>query len=183
MRYTNTKSGYGLVARALHWSMALGIFGLFVLGWWMRKLTYYSPYYKTAPELHQSIGIVLLVLLVFRILWKLFNKSPDDSDLTTVERNGSKLLHWGFYPLLLALMLAGYFISTLDGRSIPLFWLVDVPSIYSQKGLEDLAGKLHWFLAYLTIAIALLHGGAALWHHFIKRDNVLKRMIKSPSET
>ncbi len=178
MNYRNTKNGYGLVARMLHWGMALAIFGMFALGYWMMTLTYVSPYYKSAPDLHRSIGLVLLALLLFRFVWKLFNKAPDTSDLTPLEHKGSSLLHWGFYALLLTVMIVGYFISTLDGRSISVFGLFDVPSVYTQKGMEKLAGKLHWILAYLTIALAALHAGAALWHHFIKKDNVLKRMLK-----
>jgi len=178
MKYRNTKNGYGVIARVLHWGMALAIFGLFALGYWMVTLTYNSPYYKIAPDLHRSIGLVVLAFLLFRLIWKLINISPDTSDLTPLEHKGSALLHWGFYGLLLAVMIIGYLISTLDGRSISFFGLFEVPSLYSQKGLEKLAGQLHWILAYLTIALAVLHAGAALWHHFIKKDNVLKRMLK-----
>ncbi len=180
MVYRNTKTGYGLIARLLHWLMAIAIFGLFGLGYWMRTLTYYSPYYKTAPELHQSIGLTLFALLVFRFIWKLANPTPHHAELTPIESHGSSLLHWGFYALLLAIMVVGYFISTLDGRAIHYFSLFDIPSIHTEKGLEKLAGKLHWMLAYLLIALAALHAGAALWHHFIKRDRVLVSMTKGP---
>ena len=125
MNYRNTKSGYGFIARLLHWSMAVAIFGMLALGYWMMTLTYVSPYYKTCPDLHRSIGLVLLGLLIFRLVWKLINKSPDTSDLTPLEHNGSALLHWGFYGLLLAIMIMGYLISTLDGRSISVFGLFE----------------------------------------------------------
>lgn len=180
MVYLNTKSGYGMIARMLHWSMALAVIFLFVLGYWMRTLTYASPYYQSAPKLHQSIGLILLVLLLIRFVWKLINTAPDDTDLTQMEQLGSRLMHWFFYPLLLALMLAGYFISTLDGRPISFFGLFDVPAIYTQKGLESLAGTAHWALAYLTIGLAVFHCAAALWHHYIKKDRVLLRMLKGP---
>ncbi len=180
MAYRNTKTGYGSVARLLHWLMAIVIFGLFGLGYWMRTLTYYSPYYKTAPELHQGIGLTIFALLVFRLIWKLANPVPEHAGLTSIEHKGSALMHWGFYVLLLAVMVVGYFISTLDGRAIPYFDLFDIPSIHTEKGLEKLAGKVHWMLAYLIIGLALLHAIAALWHHFIKRDRVLISMIKGP---
>lgn len=182
MAYRNTKTGYGAIARILHWLMAIAIFALFALGYWMRTLTYYSPYYKTAPELHQGIGLTLCGLLVLRFIWKLANPSPEHADLTVLERKGSSLLHWCFYGLLLAVMVAGYFISTLDGRAIHYFGLFDIPSVHTEKGLEKLAGKLHWMLAYLIIALAVLHAVAALWHHFIKRDRVLISMIKGPAQ-
>ena len=87
-------------------------------------------------------------------------------------------MHWGFYVILLIIMISGYFISTLDGRSIPFFGLMDIPSLMTQKGSEETAGKIHWILAYATIGLVFLHAAIALWHHFVKRDPTLVRMIK-----
>lgn len=182
MSYSNTKTGYGSIARLLHWVMAICIFGLFGLGYWMRTLTYVSPYYQSAPELHQGIGLTLFGVLVFRLIWKLANPSPKHAGLSKLEHNGANLMHWGFYGLLFAAMIAGYFISTLDGRAIHYFSLFDIPSIYTQKGLEKLAGKIHWMITYLIIAMAVLHAAAALWHHFIKKDGVLSSMTKGPNQ-
>jgi len=183
MAYRNTKTGFGLIARVLHWGMALGILALFALGYWMRTLTYTSPYYQSAPDLHQSVGMVMFGLLVFRLFWKLGNVEPDTSDLTRLEHIGAALMHWAFYAVLFVMMAAGYFILTLDGRSFGIFDLVDIPSIYSQKGLEKLAGQIHWILAYLTMALAVLHGVAAFWHHYVKRDRVMLRMLKGSTDT
>lgn len=183
MIYRNTKTGFGLIARLLHWGMALGIFALFALGYWMRGLTYVSPYYQSAPDLHQSLGMVMLALLLFRIVWKLGNVEPDTSDLTPIEHIGATLMHWGLYAILLVMMVAGYFILTLDGRSFGVFGLIDIPSIFAQKGAEKLAGQLHWMLAYLTMALAAVHAVAAFWHHFVKRDQVMNRMAKGPTDT
>lgn len=180
MTYKNTKTGFGLIARLLHWGMALGIFALFGLGYWMRTLTYASPYYQSAPNLHQSVGMIVFALLLFRLIWTLGNVAPDTSDLTRTEHIGATVMHWVFYAVLFVMMAAGYFILTLDGRSFGLFDLIDIPSLYSQKGLEKLAGKIHWMLAYLTMALAALHSAAAIWHHFIKRDRVMIRMLKGP---
>ncbi|PCH94629.1 MAG: cytochrome B [Rhodobacteraceae bacterium] len=177
MLYRNTKSGYGLIAQILHWVMALSIFAMFGLGYWIRTLTYTSPYYQSAPNMHQSIGLVLLLLLVIRFGWKMVNINPATDDLSRVEDIGSSAMHWVLYALLFAVMVVGYLIATLDGRAIPFFDLVDIPSLYTDRGLEKLAGLLHWVLAYAIIALAGLHGLAALWHHFIKRDRVLLRMI------
>ena len=173
----NTKDGYGLVARLLHWAMAIAIIAMFALGLWMRELDYYSPYYKSAPDLHRSIGIVLFCILAFRFAWRLANPEPADTELTTFERLASRTVHWGFYPLLFALMIAGYFISTADGRPITVFGLFDVPALITEKGMEKIAGAVHYYLAFLTIGIAAIHAAGALYHHFIKRDGVLLRMV------
>src|SRR5262245_22940319 len=96
--------------------MAVAIFAMFVLGLWMGNLNYYSPYYNSAPDLHRSVGIILLIALVIRFVWRLINPKPDGSELLPIERKASHVAHWGFYPLLFALMVSGYLIST-DGRS------------------------------------------------------------------
>ena len=173
----NTQDSYGFVARFLHWAMAIAIIAMFALGLWMRELDYYSPYYQIAPNLHKSFGIVLFGILALRFVWRLFNPEPNAADLTPLERRASKIVHWGFYPLLFALMIAGYFISTLDGRAISVFGLFDVPSIVTRKGMESIAGQVHYYLAFVTIGIASFHALAALYHHFRKRDGILMRML------
>jgi cytochrome b561 len=176
----DTPTGYGLVSRLFHWLMAIAIFAMFGLGWWMVRLDYYSPYYHSAPDLHRSAGILLTIALLFRIVWRLSNIKPDDSELTAFERLGSRIVHIGFYPLLLALMLSGYFISTPDGRAIDVFSLFSVPSIIQQKGLADTAGLVHRVLAYTVMAVAAVHAIAALKHHFSSDSTILTRMWSGP---
>ena len=179
----DNRGGYGITSRLIHWVMALGILFLFGLGLWMVDLDYYSPYYTLAPHIHRSVGILLLALLVVRFGWRLINVRPDDDDLSPFERIAARLVHWGFYPLLLALMVSGYLISTSDGRPIEVFDWFSVPSIYESKGLEDVAGEVHEILAYLTIALAALHAAAAFKHHFYDRSRVLARMWSGPPST
>lgn len=183
MHWKDTTTGYGLVTRLLHWGMALAIVAMFVLGVWMRTLDYYSPYYELGPYVHQAAGILLLGVLAARFAWRLANVRPDERELTRVEAIASRIVHWGFYPLLFALMLSGYFISTADGRPIDVFGLFSTPSIYARAGLEDSAGTVHEILAYVTMAIAAIHSAGALKHHFIDRSHILTRMWRDPSAT
>ncbi|MGE0024984.1 MAG: cytochrome b [Hyphomicrobium sp.] len=183
MQIRDTTGGYGLVSRLVHWLMALALFAMFGLGLWMVGLDYYSPYYHAAPDLHKSVGILLLMALVFRFAWRLANVRPDDHDLTPVERTAAGLVHWGFYPLLLALMVSGYLISTADGRPIDVFGLFEVPSPGENKGLEDTAGAIHAWLSYVVIALAAVHAAAALKHHVIDRGRSLSRMWSGPPST
>jgi cytochrome b561 len=180
MLIKDTASGYGIVTRLTHWIMALAIIGMFVLGLWMVTLNYYSPYYRSAPNLHRSVGILLLILLVVRFAWRLANPKPDDSELEPWERWAARAVHWGFYPLLLALMVSGYLISTADGRPIEVFDWFSVPALYSKKGMEDVAGAVHEILAYLTMAVVAMHVLASLKHHFLDRSRTLVRMWSGP---
>lgn len=180
MQIRDTTAGYGLATRIMHWLMAIAIIAMFGLGLWMRTLDYYSPYYNLAPDIHRSVGMLLLFLLVFRFAWRIINVKPDDAELSRLEAAASHAVHWGFYPLLLALMVSGYLISTADGQPIRVFGWFSVPATLTGEGQEDAAGLVHEILAYATIALAAVHTIAALKHHFVDRSHILARMWAGP---
>lgn len=183
MLIRDTTEGYGLVSRLFHWLMAVAIIAMFGLGLWMVGLDYYSPYYHAAPDVHKSVGMLLAIALVVRFAWRALNVKPDDDDLAPLERAAARAVHWGFYPLLFALMVSGYLISTADGRPIDVFGWFSVPSPGENKGLEDTAGAVHEWLAYVVIALAVLHAAGALKHHLIDRGRTLTRMWSGPPST
>jgi cytochrome b561 len=183
MQIHDTAAGYGLPSRIVHWTMAIAIIGMYALGLWMVELNYYSPYYRSAPDLHRSIGMLLLFALLLRFGWRLVNVRPSDTDLHPVERLLSRITHWGFYPLLLALMVSGYLMSTADGRPIEVFGWFSVPALITDKGMEKTAGEIHEFLGDLTIFVVVLHTLAALKHHFFDRGRNLVRMWSGPPTT
>lgn len=180
MQIADSAQGYGLTSRVLHWVMALGIFALFALGYWMVGLDYYNPYYTQAPAIHKAAGILLAILLVLRFGWRVANPKPAAPELSAFERRAAHIVHWGFYPLLLTLMVSGYLISTPDGRPIDVFGLFQVPSLIQDKGLETTSGVVHRWVAYVTVGLALVHTAAALKHHFKDRSPVLSRMWSGP---
>jgi cytochrome b561 len=175
----NTARGYGLVAIVLHWLVALTVIGLFALGFWMTGLTYYDDWYRRGPDLHKSIGIVLFMVMLVRVVWRSINIKPEDEPgISAFERQVARSVHLLFYVLLFALMISGYLISTADGRPIQVFDLFAVPATLSDlPQQEDIAGAVHWYLALLLISLASLHALAALKHHFIDRDRTLKKML------
>ena len=181
MHIRDTKDGYGLPTRVVHWLMTVAIVGMYVLGLWMVDLNYYSPYYRSAPDLHRSVGMLLLFLLVGRFFWRLFNDKPSDAELSSFERFTAQIVHWGFYPLLFALMVSGYLMSTADGRPIEVFDWFSVPALMHNKAMEKTAGEVHELLADVTMILVLLHAAAALKHHFIDRSRVLARMWSGPA--
>jgi cytochrome b561 len=180
MMIRDTPQGYGVVTRLFHWLMALVIVAMFALGWWMVRLDYYSPYYVSAPDLHRSVGLLLLMALLIRWAWRFGNVHPSDDELSAFERLSSKIVHEGFYPLLAALMISGYFISTSDGRPIDIFGFVQIPSVIVDKNLTDTAGYIHRVLAYITMALATVHAAAALKHHVSDHSSILRRMWSGP---
>lgn len=177
--YKNTKQGYGLISIGLHWLSAIVVIGLFALGYWMVGLDYYSDWYRTGPHIHKSVGLLLLLLTLFRLGWKTFNDKPVALTDNKIEAHLGNIAHLSLYLVMLIIMISGYLISTADGRGIEVFNWFTVPSLGELiENQEDIAGLIHEYAAYAVIAIALLHALAAIKHHFVNRDNTLTRMLK-----
>jgi len=175
----NTESRYGFLTIFLHWLVAIVVIGLFALGYWMVDLGYYDEWYKKGPDLHKSIGISLFMVMVFRVIWRKKQIKPAALEShSKLEKQLGHLVHLFLYGLLFIIMFSGYFISTADGRSIAVFELFQLPSIGALiDNQEDIAGIVHKYVAYAVMITVVLHALAALKHHFIDKDNTLKRML------
>lgn len=179
MQLRNSSERYGLVSMVLHWGVAATVFGLFALGLWMVGLDYYDTWRKAGPDLHKSIGITLFAAMLIRLAWRLISPPPPALDsYSKLTRMGAHFGHLFLYVALFAVMLAGYLISTADGVGIPVFGLFEVPALLSGlPNQAETAGTIHLYLAWAIVVFAVLHGLAALKHHFIDRDVTLKRML------
>lgn len=180
MRVTDTTSSYGIVTWALHWVMFVAILVVFGLGLWMVDLDYYSPWYTKAPDIHRSVGMLLLFALVFRLAWRALNPKPSDAELTRFERIASAIVHWGFYPLLFALLISGYLISTAAGKPVSVFGWFDVPATLTGSGQESTSGYIHMILAWTTIGLVAIHALAAIKHQLWDKGHTLTRMWSGP---
>ena len=178
----NTDKSYGWVAIALHWIMALVIFGLFGLGLYMVELSYYDSWYRGSLDLHKSIGITLLLLWLLRMAWRLLNVTPKTDARSRRERLEKAAAHWmhiTLYTVILGLLLTGYLISSADGRGIGVFDMFQVPALpWSIDNQEDITGDVHEILAWSLIVLVAVHALAALKHHFMDKDKTLIKMLK-----
>jgi cytochrome b561 len=175
----NTQEKYGWVAKLLHWLVALAVFGLFGLGLWMVDLGYYDSWNKLAPHYHKSVGILLMIVMLFRVAWRYFNVRPIPSKaLTQREKKISHSVHIILYVTIFLMFISGYLISTADNRGIEVFDWFTVSSFGAFfENQEDIAGNIHEWLSYILVSLAVVHLLAALKHHFINKDDVLKRML------
>ncbi len=180
LRLANSTERFGLVSLALHWVMALLVIALFALGFYMTGLEYTDIWYHSAPEFHKSFGLLLFLLVLFRLGWRLGSVMPAFVPMPRWESSAALAVHRLFYLLLLAIPVSGYLISTADGRGIEFFGLFEVPALISGvEGQEDAAGAVHLILAFSIIGLTGLHTAAACKHHFIDKDSTLKRIFGS----
>ncbi|ODS22597.1 cytochrome b [Candidatus Endobugula sertula] len=175
----NNEHSYGLIAKIVHWLCAIIIIGLFALGLWMLDLNYYDNWYTLAPHYHVSIGILLAVIMVFRVLWRLFSVQPKPtSSLSKLEHILAYWVHYTFYVIIFGIIVTGYLIPTGDNRSIDVFNWFTLPSLgalFDQQA--DIAGRFHLWMSYGLMGLIALHALAALKHQFVDRDGTLKRML------
>lgn len=177
--FKNTTKTYGWPAIAIHWLSAFTVFGLFGLGLWMHELDYYHEWYRTAPFIHKSVGLLLFAVTVLRLGWILANPKPQPPAGSPVwEEWVAKITHGLLYLLLLLVMISGYLISTADGRGISVFGWFEVPALpWTVDEQEDIAGEIHEVLAFTLIGLVVLHAAAAFKHHFLNRDETFRRML------
>jgi cytochrome b561 len=175
----NDRDGYGVVAIGLHWLVAIAVYGLFSLGLWMRSLGYYDSWYQLGPWWHKSIGVMLFFILMFRLVWRIGNPRPDHLPThKPYERVVALWVHGLLYLILFVLMISGYLISTADGRPLEVFgWFTIPATISGLEHQEDIAGKVHLYLAWSLVVLSALHGLAALKHHVLDHDMTLMRML------
>ena len=181
--WKNTQEQFGLAAIMFHWLMALMIFTLFGLGLYMVELNYYHDWYRSAPVLHKSLGICLAILWGLRLLWRATQVSPQtirgQGRWQIWERRLAALMHLALYILIICICVSGYLISTADGRGIEVFSLITIPaSPLQMENQEDIAGWWHFYLAWALIIMVGFHALAALKHHYIDKDDVLKKMFR-----
>ena len=179
MLIKNGQHDFGLITILLHWLIAAMTFGLFALGLWMTQLGYYDDWYQKAPTLHEGIGILFLIILLVRIIWRWVNPLPQPiPTLKRWEKLGSHLVHSMLNILLLVIAVSGYLVITAKGEPVQVFDLFSVPATLSGfSNQEDIAGELHLLVAWIMMVLAVSHALAAFKHHFINKDATLKRIM------
>jgi cytochrome b561 len=175
----NTIKRYGAAAILLHWLIALLIIAEFAMGLYMTGLNYYNNMYNILPHLHESIGVVLAALILLRIIWAVVNPRPaTGSGVAHWEHLVSRAVHLAMHGLMVAVVCLGYLWSTAEGDSVPVFNWFELPAFFSRiASQEDRFAFWHYWLAWTIISLAAFHAIGALKHHFVDRDETLKRML------
>jgi cytochrome b561 len=167
---------YGWAAMTLHWVIAILLSVALVLAWVLPRKS--APGYDALLELHKSVGMTVLLLVVLRLSWRLGNPVAPAAGLTRLETRLSGLTHWVLYAIMLAIPLTGYLFSSAAGQHLDFFGLFTAASpLPTNPGFASPMEFLHKTGQYAIYGFVGLHVLAALYHHFVKRDGVLRRML------
>ncbi|TRY29934.1 cytochrome b [Aliiglaciecola sp. M165] len=193
MTLKNTSYQYGRIAKWMHWSTA----ALFLLAY---CTVYFRQWFTepntsvnmTALHLHLSIGISLGVLVVLRVIWRIYSVSPSQEPGTRLEHLAAHLGHYALYAMMIVMPITGY-LGT--GLSTDFFFMFDIPRFadtelfkvvvvswmdMSFEEFEKPIDYLHKDLlgAWIVWMLIAGHIAAALYHHFIKKDRTLQKMTR-----
>lgn len=179
----DSRTGYGLISIMLHWVSAPLILFVFGLGVYMRGLDYYSPWYHRGPEIHIALGLLIFLLMSLRLLWRIRSGSPEAiASIPKSTQFAANAVKYVIYIAVFTICITGYLITTAEGSGANFFGLFSVPATAELSADNiDRAGLAHKYIAWGLIVLVVVHALAALFHHFIKRDKTLVRMLK-PSD-
>ena len=178
MALRNTTLRWGVIAQTFHWLVVALILVQVPLALMaddlpsgMRKLTLLAR--------HKSVGITILVLVILRLVWRWLNEHPPlPENLKRYEQVLARVVHVALYVLLLAVPLTGWMMSSARGFPVSWFGFFQLPDLVPKsRPLYEALVTTHVTLAWTLVAVVGLHAAAALKHHFVHKDDVLKRML------
>ena len=177
MTFRNTNRSWGSLTKALHWIIVI----LIINQWWIAERVEELKGLAKLQTLgwHKSFGMTILMLAIIRLMWRWMNPVPDLTvEIKPWERVLARISHVLLYGLIFAMPLTGWMMSS--ARNFPVSWFklfqfpdLVAPADQTYHQMHD----LHHLLFKVLVAVALLHAAGALKHHFIDRNDVLKRML------
>ncbi len=171
-------TGYSTPSRLFHWGMALLILATIPVGLLMVQSGISRGLQNALFLYHKNVGVLLLILVVARLVWRWRNPAPDlPGTLPGWQAKVARLTHWLLYALLIALPLAGYVRVRAGGFPIEALDALGLPTLVPRSdALAAIAKTVHYYSGMAIIALLALHIGAALYHRFARRDGVFERM-------
>lgn len=178
MNWRSTEQQWGLLAKAFHWLVALGIVALAGIGLYMVGMPLGMAKLKIYL-LHKAIGITVLALVLLRLLWRLIDLHPKyPANMPRWQVGAAHASHTLLYVLLLAMPISGWVYNSASGFPLPWFGILQLPAITpASKSLAHLALAIHKTAFWVLTTLVVLHIAAALEHHFRQRDAILTRML------
>jgi cytochrome b561 len=175
---TGSPSSFDGVMRAIHWATLVLVAGAFTAVW-IADPALVGPYVRPVVQVHRSLGLTVAALTIFRLAWRWRARIPAlPGDVPMVQRIAARAAEGVLYVLLLAQPAIGLLYTNAYGLRANLFFLGELPALIGRdKPLAAQLGSVHTFLGYSLLALIGVHSAAALFHHFIRQDDVLNAML------
>ncbi len=175
----STKGAYGRVAKYLHWSL-----GIFVIVTWIIGI-YAAEFLPSTSKnigqwflVHKSLGMLVLLLVVIKFFWRLYDTPPPTSGKNRLINITAHTVHYLLYLNVFIQALSGWAMSSAAGRLPTFFGLFTFPGLIAKNpNLASTLVQIHDISAFVLLALIILHILGALFHHFILRDDTLKKML------
>jgi cytochrome b561 len=168
---------YGTTAKVFHWLIVALLLVQYPLGWLMPDI-HRGQKPGAGMTLHISFGIIILILILLRFVWRLTHPVAPERSLPPWQRLGSEVVHWMLYVFVLATTVSGWLFASFRGWSVSFFFLAPMPMLSSDNAA---AGKaidgLHQAAEWALLVLIGVHVVAALAHIFVYRDRIMRRML------
>jgi len=170
---------YTKTAKTLHWLIAVLIVAAFTMGLVMVDIPGFTPTKLKYFSWHKWLGVTVLALAALRLLWRHRNRPPTHPvGMPVWQVKAADYTHVLLYVLMFAVPLSGYLYTTAAGVPVVYLGLFPIPAAFeADTALKALLKPVHYWLNMGLAALVFMHVAAALKHHFVDRDDVLKRML------
>jgi cytochrome b561 len=175
---TDTTPAYTITARILHWVTASLVLlnlplGLIIANNWG------GPLQDQLYDLHRSIGALIIPIILVRLVYRLGHPpAPLPDDIPALQQLAANATHWALYGLLIAQPFLGWIGTSAYRATIVVFGLFELPPIWPEdRAFSDQVLFVHSLIGLSIACLLAAHIGAALHHHFVRRDGILTRMI------
>ena len=159
----------------MHWVMSLMIIIMLFIGYLMQSMP--LPQKFVLYDFHKSVGILLLMFFIIRLFMRLRKKYPElPKDTPKAVKILAKMNVTFLYFAMLLMPLSGFLMSNLSGHSVPFFGIFQISSFVNNKPLAHTFYEMHVICGLCFIVLIVIHVIGGLFHHFILKDGVLRRM-------
>jgi cytochrome b561 len=180
----STRSHYGLVAQLFHWSTVVLVAIAYLVGPGSSEQRVYSAATDLTRHIHETTGILIFAIVLARILWRTIDAAPDAPPMEPWMKYSAKLAHFALYALLIALPSTAIVGAWLEGHPLTLLGGGNFgPMLPQAHEVGQAVSYVHTVLGNVIVWAAGLHAAAALFHHFVLRDNVLTSMLPDRPRT
>lgn len=177
----NTAERWGSVAIGLHWSVAALILLVQVPAGLVMLRVEAGALQNALFNVHKNVGLVIFALALVRVGWRLVNPVPAlPLDVPGWQERIAHLTHFLLYALLFSLPVSGYLYTAFGGFPVPLFMVWDLAALVpASEAQAEVWQAIHYWSQWALYVVVALHVAGALQHHFVRGDDVLRRISTS----